>query len=264
MQPLINWRPLRAVVSVGMVLGAVGAFVASYLLLLWLFTPLVFLGALIAVGAAVPAAAAVWRGRSSGMQHGAVGLMLVLLVASAALGVARAVEEWEVRRLGVPTEAYLEFYVAATGALLLSAALLLAVAPRLLPARATVWACAITAAAGGTCLVLAAASKASTSCADSRLDPAAWRAARTDDRTGVVTHDERIAAAVVDCRLLHGRSRAEVLRALGKPDRRDGRTWSWSAGWVLDGLGPGDGQELILRFGRRDRVARASLGRPAD
>jgi hypothetical protein len=39
---------------------------------------------------------------------------------------------------------------------------------------------------------------------------------------------------------------------------------AWTAGWVFDGLGPGDGQELILTFGRHGRVTGAELAFPLD
>lgn len=260
MTPLIGWRPLRAVVSLGLVVGAMGAFGFAFLFLLWLFKPMLFLGALLGLICAGPAAAAVWRGKGG---RYAVPLVLMLLLAAAAVAVARAVEERQVRDLGVPTESYFELYAAAAGGVLLSAALLLAVAPRVVSARATTWASASVATFGMVGLGLAGTTHARTTCADSRLDAAVWREARGDDRVNAVTRDERIASAIVDCRLLHGRSRAEVERLLGPPDERYGRRLYWAAGWVNEGLGPGDGQELILTF-RRGRVTDAGLSYDAE
>ena len=50
--------------------------------------------------------------------------------------------------------------------------------------------------------------------------------------------------------------------AVAHPESND--PWRWDVGWVNDGLGPGDGQQLIVHFGTDGRVTRATLTYPSD
>jgi len=112
----------------------------------------------------------------------------------------------------------------------------------------------------------AAAARPAGGCDDLRFSPAAWRAARAaPDPVARRGPSERLAAAIVRCRVVAaGDARASVRRLLGPPDRRPGRTWIYLGETVGDGLGPGDGQELRVRFGRAGRVERATLLYPED
>jgi hypothetical protein len=95
----------------------------------------------------------------------------------------------------------------------------------------------------------------SSDCDGYELDRDAWFAD--------VDRDEA-AADLVRCRTLVGRSRAGALRMLGSPSnlgrefRRPDQA-SYAAGVVNDGIGPGDGQVLTVRFGTDDRVIGAHL-----
>ena len=95
-------------------------------------------------------------------------------------------------------------------------------------------------------------------CGEFEFDPVAWRDGEPDGGTDGA---EEQAAGSVDPSSLIGLDREEVAAMLGSvpggQPKRD--NWAYSAGWVNDGLGPGDGQMLMLRFGRSGRVTRASL-----
>jgi hypothetical protein len=269
MRPLLRWMPLRVTVAVGLVVGAVSALVVGYVLLIWLFNPLVFLGTLVAAVAAPVVATAVWRGRWSDGGRGlaeqvALAGILVSLFACTLLAIARAMEQQRVRDLGVPTESDITFWLVLAASALVGFGLLLSTAPRLVPVPVTI-ALSVTGALGATASVgMAAVLEAGTSCSDTSIDRASWRAARSDDRGRTVTDDERLAAAIVECRLLEGLPRAEVRRRLGSPDHASRSVWRWEAGWVNDAIGPGDGQELIIQFNRDGLVQRAELLHPRD
>ena len=73
---------------------------------------------------------------------------------------------------------------------------------------------------------------------------------------------EHQAEALAECGALEGKTHAEVAELLGDGDREPRRTWRYHAGWVNDGIGPGDGQTLYVRFGSDGRVERATLAYP--
>lgn len=268
MDPLLRWRPARAAVALGLVSGTFLALVAGYLALVWLFRPVVFLVMAIAAIAAPAAAVALWRGRwsaggSGAAQRAALAVVAGSLIAGAVLAAVRAAEENRIRDLGVPSEALVAGWLVFFGATLLSLALLVAASPLgLRRALAASVAVAATVAGAGA-VALAGAVQSATGCGDDRIDRQSWVAARADERDGAVTDQERIAHAIVDCGLLDGRSRQEVRSILGRPDRAGPKRWVWNAGWVNDGIGPGDGQELIIRFDD-ERVSRSTLLYPPD
>lgn len=269
MGPLQRWKPVRAAVAFGVVAGSLAALVAAYAALVWLFNPAAFLVMLIAATAAPLAAFALWRGRWSAggagvAQRLAVAVVAGALVVGAALAAVRAAEENRVRALGVPTESALTPWLVLLGGALVALALLVAVAPRWLP-RVLAMSLALVGAIGGSgAVAVALAVQESTTCDDVEVDRERWRAARADQRGGTVTDDERIAGAIVECDLLDGLSRREVRAKLGRPDHAGRERWTWVAGEVNDGLGPGDGQELSVRFDDDDRVVRAALLYPPD
>lgn len=94
-------------------------------------------------------------------------------------------------------------------------------------------------------------------CGDFRLDGVAWRAALAADDDS--DDAEQMAEALVRCRVLEARTRGDVRRLLGTTRDMKGRTWTYDVGWVNDGVGPGDGQELLVHFGRSGRVRRSEL-----
>jgi hypothetical protein len=75
---------------------------------------------------------------------------------------------------------------------------------------------------------------------------------------------EHQAEALVECNALVGLTRNEVGAMLGRQDSQVGgrRIMVFSAGWVNDGLGPGDGQSLYVILSRSDRVLAARLAYP--
>ena len=77
---------------------------------------------------------------------------------------------------------------------------------------------------------------------------------------------EHQAEALAECEALDGLSRADVSEMLGPHSKKvpgtGPRKWHFSAGWVNDGFGPGDGQSLYVYFDERGRVERAKLGYP--
>lgn len=94
-------------------------------------------------------------------------------------------------------------------------------------------------------------------CGDFRFDGAAWRGALARDDAS--DDAERMAEALVRCRVLVGGTRHDVRRLLGTTRDMKGRTWTYDVGWVNDGLGPGDAQELLVHFSRSGRVRRSQL-----
>ena len=266
---MLRSRPARATVALGLVAGMFLTLAAEYVLLVWLINPVAFLGVLAAAIAAPAAAIAVWRGNwspglSGTAQQIAVAVVAVTLAGYAVLAVSRAIDEHRVGGLGVPTESEIGPWLVLGAAALASLAVLVAAAPRWLPRPATMLVAAVALLGSVAALVTAATAEAGVSCADARLDRATWRAALRDDRHRTVTDGERISAAIVDCGLLDGRSRDEVRRLLGPPYPEGMDPWSWLVGWVNDGLGPGDGQELTVHFDGDGRVTRATLTYPGD
>lgn len=135
-------------------------------------------------------------------------------------------------------------------------AMVLAVLP------AGMWLRRIAAAVGALAVLSAIAAVAVTvtgdGCDDFRPASNGWRAAlEVEDQPGEVSDAERIAEAIVRCGTLRGKTRDEVRRLLGRPSDT-GRTWRWGIGTTNDGIGPGDGQDLIVSFSG-DRVVRARL-----
>jgi hypothetical protein len=97
-------------------------------------------------------------------------------------------------------------------------------------------------------------------CRDFRFDPERWQralASPDDDRESAPS--ERLAAAVVRCRTVAGATRDEVRAALGEPTHVGARGWTWAVGLTNDGIGPGDTQELSVRFAPDGRVRAAEL-----
>jgi hypothetical protein len=76
---------------------------------------------------------------------------------------------------------------------------------------------------------------------------------------------EHQAEALAECDVLVGLTRPELTAMLGDhhlEKRIDQFDWGFSAGWVNDGIGPGDGQMLYVQFDNDGRVTRAKLAYP--
>jgi hypothetical protein len=81
------------------------------------------------------------------------------------------------------------------------------------------------------------------------FSPTEWREARARDSE----HLDDLATDAVESDALIAKSRPELRRMLGRPDRVRGpdRVWEWDIGWINDGIGPGDAGTLRIRFDRR-------------
>ena len=75
---------------------------------------------------------------------------------------------------------------------------------------------------------------------------------------------EHQAEALAECNALVGLTRGEVTTLLDRPAAEAGArgTMTFSAGWVNDGVGPGDGQSLYVYLGGNNRVVAARLAYP--
>jgi hypothetical protein len=93
-------------------------------------------------------------------------------------------------------------------------------------------------------------------CDDYAFDAGEWADDGDDGR-------EQQAEALVECGTLLGLRRSEVTGLLGQSTKPGDRNASvrLSAGWVNDGLGPGDAQQLHLTYDA-DRVVSAELTYP--
>jgi hypothetical protein len=93
-------------------------------------------------------------------------------------------------------------------------------------------------------------------CDSFAFDPGEWADAGGDGR-------EHQAEALVECGSLVGLRRNEVMDLLGQPTKPGDRNGSvrFSAGWVNDGIGPGDAQDLHVTY-NANRVAAAELTYP--
>jgi len=94
-------------------------------------------------------------------------------------------------------------------------------------------------------------------CDDYSFDAAEWADDRGDGR-------EHQAESLAECNALVGFTREEVATMLGRQTAGadGGRRLTFSAGWVNDGIGPGDGQRLYVLLDGRDRVVAARLAYP--
>lgn len=152
------------------------------------------------------------------------------------------------------------FWLTAASAAATALALLLAALPLRVPRIPLAAAAVLAALASCACAAAAVAVTAGHErCEELRWERDRWRAALAgEDEFGVVSEMERLGQAVVHCRLVDGADRAAVHGLLGAPHRGAARQ-IWFLGTTRDVIGPGDRQELIVRFGPDGRVARARL-----
>jgi len=122
----------------------------------------------------------------------------------------------------------------------------------------------------GAAVIAAGGATTRLDCRVFRFEVSEWRAEGADSgdelRVGL-TARERIAAALIRCRTLHGMTRAEVRRRLGRPDGGGlrYRRWHYSLGTVGNAIGPGESQTLSVTFsGRSNRVRRVFTLYPED
>lgn len=256
-EPLLRRRAPRSLIAILMFLATGAAGLLGLIALVfgdWALTA----AALVAVIALPLSLGAVDHGRWSEGWKGTierVGVALALLLAVATTGVALAngVSALTARdALGTPARDIVPWFVLAALALA-GVGLLLASVP--LPVgRRSAWR-----ALGGllagivACLAAAGTVQADDRCDGFVFDRDRWQAAIAVD-LGPLGDDEEalaISAALSACGTLDGLPRAEVTELLGAPDSawdEDPATDVWSVGWVNDGIGPGDGQYLTVRF----------------
>jgi len=128
----------------------------------------------------------------------------------------------------------------------------------------------VLAAAGflGTAVIVAGATRLD--CRAFRFNASAWQAKGADSGDELDagrTARERMGAALIRCRTLHGMTRGEVRRRLGGPDEEgpEQRRWHSYLGTAGNGIGPGETQTLSVTFSRRPaRVQRVFLVQPED
>ena len=89
------------------------------------------------------------------------------------------------------------------------------------------------------------------------FDASQWADAEGDGR-------EDQAEALAECNSLVGLEGEEVTAMLGRQveARSRDRTMTFSAGWVNDGIGPGDGQSLHVNLSAKGHVVAARLAYP--
>jgi hypothetical protein len=260
--PLLRDADIRAVIAALFVLDGLVLAGAVWLSLVWLAHTWTLWLVPAAVVSGSVTAWAVARGRVTGRMAGVGVLVTVgLHLALASLAVVEAADAWRARPAFATDPDDTAWWLAvAVAALLVLAALLACLG---LPVRraAIATAIALLGAAGVAGVAGAVVSASADDCGGFRFSPERWRQAI--DRGGGREEDEAVALAdaLVRCRTLDGRTRADVRRLLGRPHRSSPSTWTWSIGWVNDFLGPGDAEALSVRFGGRGRARVTAVSR---
>lgn len=268
--PLLGVPWSGVLIAVGLVGGHLMVLALATWLLLWLFAPAAFAAIFALLLAACSAAKVVVSGRWSGGVAGAIQVAaVVMLCASNVVGGALALASAADALASQPTfatprsEAITAFLLAAIAATA-SAAVLVAV-PTSFRRRGLVKMAAIVvmiAAAGGVGGAVAAGASRDP-CEAFEFDRSRWRTALAGpDAAGKTSDAERIARAIDRCRTIDGATRTQVRRLLGGSQSSKRTTWSWPLGPTNDTLGPGDGQDLLVRFDRSGRARSVSLRSP--
>ena len=261
-------RWLRVFVAAALVGGHVATLALAVWFLLWLFAPPVFAAMFVLLLAACVAAKVVVTGHWSGgvrggLQVGAVVVLCSSYVVGAALAIARGVDALASQpAYATPrSTAITAFVIAAIAAAAIAAVIVsLPTSERrfLVKISAIVVLIGAAGAVGG---AVAAASR--DPCEAFEFDRSRWRAALGGpDSVGRMSDAERIARAIDRCRTVDGATRAMVRWLLGGSQSSKRTTWRWPLGNTHDLLGPGDGQDLFVEFGRTGRARSVHLTIP--
>jgi hypothetical protein len=263
--PLLRAIWPRAVIAVGLALGHFATVALAFWLLVWLFAPVAFavvvcvlVAALVTVKVMV---AGRWsQGAAGAVEHGAVVVLLVAYVAVAAFAVGAGFDGLASQStFATPRrEAVLAFVLAALAAAA-SGVVLVAIPRRSSAGLVTIAAGVAAVAVVGGLGAAVAASASGDPCRAFEFDRSRWRAALAEGR---MSEAERLARAIIRCDTIDGASRFKVRQLLGGSWSNRRTTWTWSLGMTNDLLGPGDGQDLHVRFDRRDRVRGVHLTLP--
>lgn len=267
--PLLGVPWSGVLIAVGLVGGHLMVLALATWLLLWLFAPAAFAAIFALLLAACAAAKVVVSGRWSGGVAGAIQVAaVVMLCASYVVGGALALASAADAPASQSTfatprsEAITAFLLAAIAATAFAAVLVaVPISGRRGLVKMTAIAVMIAAAGGVGGAVAAGASR--DPCEAFEFDRSRWRTALAGpDAAGKTSDAERIARAIDRCRTIDGATRTRVRRLLGGSQSSKRTTWNWPLGTTNDTLGPGDGQDLLVRFDRSGRARSVSLRSP--
>ncbi len=256
--PLMRPRSLRVLVAIALVGAHLAGLALAIWFLVWLFALPVFAALLMLLLAACVAAKVVVTGRWSRGLRGRVEVVAIVVLCASyvvvgALAIASGMGALASQSAyATPRSAAISAFLIAAIAAAAIAALIISIPisrRRALVRRisASVVMIGALGAVGGA--VAAGASR--DPCEAFDLDRARWRAALGGaDSVGRMSEAERIARAIERCRTVDGASRAKIRELLGGSQGIKRTTWRWSLGTANDGLGPGDGQDLVVEFGR--------------
>lgn len=254
--PLFAAEPLRGLLSFGLAFLAVGLALFGLLAIWWAGDLTTLLLSLLAAAGLCCASWATLRGAWApgpagyAERAGAAALVLMTLVL-AVLAFQQAVVDLRDREVFEldPYWIWVELTVAAAaiaGVALLLAALPLAASRK----RAAAVLGGTVAAGAAVALAVGAVAYADDGCDGYRPDRAQWL---RDLRDGGNDGAARVAAKLLRCRTLDGKTRAEVVAMLGPGQRSIWEappTMAWTVGLVNDYMGPGDGQYFTVTFQR--------------
>jgi len=267
--PLLRMAWFRVLIAVALVGGHLTVLALATWLLLWLFVPAAFAAIVALLLAACAAAKVVVSGRWSrgvvgGIQVAAVVMLCASYVVGGALALASAADALASQStFATPrSEAITAFLIAAIAAAAFAAVLVaVPISGRRGLVKMTAVVFVIAAAGGVGGAVAAGASR--DPCKAFEFDRSRWRTALAGpDAAGTTSDAERIARAIDRCGTVDGATRTDVRRLLGGSQSSTLRTWSWPLGTTNDALGPGDGQDLLVRFDRSGRARNVSLRSP--
>lgn len=260
--PLMRPRSLRGLVAIALVGAHLAGLALAIWFLVWLFALPVFAAMFVLLLAACVAAKVLVTGRwSRGLRGGVQVVAVVVLCASyvvvGALAIASAIGALASQpAYATPRSAAVSAFLIAAIAAAATAAVIVSIPMsrrRALVRRMSAIVVMIGAvgAVGGA----VAAGASPDPCEAFDFDRARWRAALGGaDSVGRMSEAERIARAIERCRTVDGASRAKVRALLGGSQSSKRATWRWSLGTANDALGPGDGQDLVVEFGRTGRA----------
>lgn len=267
--PLLRPRWARVLVAIAFVGAHLASLALAIWFLVWLFAPPVFAAMFVLLLAACVAAKVVVSGRwSRGLRGGVQIVAVVVLCASYVVAGALAIAQGVDALASQPT--YATPRSAASSAFLIAAIAVAAIAAVIVSipmagrrAFARISATVAVIAAAGAVGVAVAVGASRNPCEAFHLDRQRWGAALGGaDSVGGMSEAERIARAIERCRTVDGASRATVRGLLGGSQSSKRTTWRWSLGTTNDGLGPGDGQDLVVEFGRTGRARSVYLTFP--
>lgn len=259
--PLMRPRWSRVLVAIALVGAHMASLALATWFLVWLFAPPVFAAMLALLLVACVAAKVVvmsrWsRGLRGGVQVAAVVVLCASYVVGGALAIARGVDALASQpTYATPRSAAITAFLIAAIAAAAIAAVIVSIPMSRRRALVKISAIVVVVAAAGAVGGAVAAGASGDPCEEFEFDRARWRAALGGpDAVGTMSEAERIARAIERCRTVDGARRANVRRLLGGSQSNQRTTWQWPLGPAHDGLGPGDGQDLVVEFGRTGRA----------